>query len=142
MLKAVLDTNVIVSGAIIEKGIPFQLLKAWREREWDLVISPHILREVHRVLSLPKISLVYALTHQDVTDMISLFTSRATLVPGQMTIPRTARDPEDDHILACAKEGETEYIVSGDQDLLSLNRYEGISIVTPATFAAILKAAP
>ena len=73
--------------------------------------------------------------------MISLFTSRATHVPGQMTIPRTSRDPEDDHILACAKEGEADHVVSGDQDLLSLNRYEGISIVTPATFAAILKAA-
>ncbi|MBI3781211.1 MAG: putative toxin-antitoxin system toxin component, PIN family [candidate division NC10 bacterium] len=141
MLKAVLDTNVIVSGIISKGGIPFQLLEAWRDREWDLLISPRILQEIQRVLGFPKIARVYALTRQDITGLIWLFSHRATLVPEHLTIPRTARDPEDDHLLACAKEGKADYIVSGDQDLLTLTSYEGTPIVTPAAFAAILKAA-
>ena len=77
MLKAVLDTNVIVSGIISERGIPFQLLEAWRERKWDLLISPRILQELQRVLSFPKIARVYALTRQDITDLIWLFSPTA-----------------------------------------------------------------
>lgn len=140
MLRAVLDTNVIVSGVITEKGTPFHLLRAWRAHEWDLILSPQILAEVRRVLNSPKIAPVYALTYQDITDLIQLFHARATVVGGALTIPRVARDIEDDHILACAKEGEADYIVSGDQDLLSLERYEGVPIVTPVAFAAFLKA--
>lgn len=140
VLKAVLDTNVIVSAIITGKGIPFQLLQAWRTREWDLVISPRLLPEVERVLSVPKIARVYTITRQDITDLIRLFTYRATIVSEHLAIPRTVRDHEDDHILACAKEGEVDYIVSGDQDLLTLTSYERIPILTPAAFAALLKA--
>lgn len=140
MLKAVLDTNVIVSAIITGKGVPSQLLQAWRKQEWVLVVSPSLLQEVQRVLSVPKIAQVYAVTRQDIADLIRLFTSRATIVSENLTIPRTVRDPEDDHILACAKEGQADYIVSGDQDLLTLTSYEGIPIVTPAAFAGLLKA--
>lgn len=140
MLKAVLDTNVIVSAIITGKGVPSQLLQAWRKQEWVLVVSPSLLQEVQRVLSVPKIAQVYAVTRQDIANLIRLFTSRATIVSENLTIPRTVRDPEDDHILACAKEGQADYIVSGDQDLLTLTSYEGIPIVTPAAFAGLLKA--
>lgn len=108
-------------------------------REWNLIISPHILGEIRRVLNSPKIASVYTLTHQDIADLIQLFHARATVVRGTLTIPRIARDCEDDHILTCAKEGEADYIVSGDQDLLILERYEGVPIVTPVAFAAFLK---
>lgn len=139
MLRAVLDTNVIVSGIITAKGAPSDVLTAWRDRKWSLVISPALLREVERVLRLPKISRAYAVTAQDVTGTISLLETRTTVVPGRLTIPRTARDATDDSVLACAKEGHADYIVSGDQDLLTLETFEGIPIITPAAFAAILK---
>jgi putative PIN family toxin of toxin-antitoxin system len=137
----VLDTNVIVSGTIVKKGIPFEILTAWREREWNLVISEHILDEVQRVLSLPKISRAYALTSQDITDVVRLLRSRTIIVPGRLGIPPTARDPEDDHFLACAVEGQADYVVTGDHDLLGLGRYQEVPIITPAAFSAILKTA-
>ena len=94
---------------------------------------------MQRVLSVPKIIRTYRITVQVVTDLIRLLTSRATIVAGPLTMSRTARDPHDDHILACAKHGHADYVVSGDQDLLTLDRFEGIPIVTPSAFAAILK---
>lgn len=139
MLRAVLDTNVIVSGVISDKGIPSQLLSAWRAREWDLVISPGILHEIQRVLSAPKIARTYSLTRQEIVDLVQLFSHRAILMTGTLTIPPAARDADDDPILACAKEAQADYVVSGDDDLLSLERYESIPIVSPAAFAAILK---
>lgn len=140
MLRAVLDSNVIVSGVISSKGAPSSLLTAWRERQWVLVICPARLSEVQRVLSLPKITKAYGLTSDDIRGVIRLLKSRALVVPGNVTIARTARDPEDDHVLACAVEGYADYVVSGDQDLLSLDRFRSIPIVSPAAFAAILKA--
>ncbi|MBZ0168243.1 PilT protein domain-containing protein [Candidatus Methylomirabilis lanthanidiphila] len=139
MLRAVLDTNVIVSGVISDRGIPSRLLSAWRAREWDLVISPGILHEVQRVLSAPKIARTYGLTRQDIVDLVQLFSHRALLMTGTLAISPTARDADDDPILACAKEANADYVVSGDDDLLTLERYEGIPIVSPAAFAAVLE---
>jgi predicted nucleic acid-binding protein len=55
-------------------------------------------------------------------------------------VPRVARDPDDDHVLACALASNAELIVSGDRDLLSLGHFQGISIVTAAAAAPQLKA--
>ena len=49
------------------------------------------------------------------------------------------RDPKDNPILACAVEGGADYIVTGDRDLLVLERFQGIPIVSPAAFAALLE---
>jgi putative PIN family toxin of toxin-antitoxin system len=140
VLSAVLDTNVIVSGIISRAGAPSEVLTAWRDRRWNLVTSLGILREVERVLTLPKIARRYAITGQDATDAIRLLKARAAVVPGTFTIPRTARDPDDDHILACAIEGHADHLVTGDQDLLALERFQGIPIISPRAFATILKA--
>jgi predicted nucleic acid-binding protein len=51
-----------------------------------------------------------------------------------------SRDPDDNRVVEAAVAGEADYIVSGDEDLLDLGGYEGISIVSPARFAAILAA--
>ncbi len=140
MLRAVLDVNVIVSGTIVKKGLPHALLRALREEQWNLVSSREILGDIQRVLNLPKISRRYGLTPQDIRDVLQLLETRAAVVPGRLRIPRTARDPEDDQILACAVEGHADYVVSGDQDLLSLERYGEIPIISPAAFAGLLAA--
>ncbi|MBI4735911.1 MAG: putative toxin-antitoxin system toxin component, PIN family [candidate division NC10 bacterium] len=141
MRRAVLDTNVIVSGLITSKGTPADLLTAWRNRRFDLVIGPAILQEIERVLRLPRITKAYRLAPQDISGLVELLTSRAVLTPGRLAIPSTARDPEDDQILACAIEGHADYIVTGDQDLLILERFQGIPIIPPAAFAAVLRTA-
>lgn len=139
MLSAVLDTNVIASGIISGAGAPSEILTAWRDRRWILVTSPGILREVERVLTLPKIARRYGVSSQDATDTIRLLKARATVARGTLMIPRTARDPEDDHVLACALEGHADFLVTGDQDLLALERVQGIPIISPRAFATILK---
>lgn len=140
MLRAVLDANVIVSATISPKGLPAQLLAAWRRREWSLVISSRILDDVQRVLRHPKISQRYAIEPPDIVQLVRILRDRAVLAAGRLAIPRTARDPDDDNIFACAVKGEADYIVTGDRDLLSLERFREIPIVTPARFAALLAA--
>jgi len=55
MLRAVLDTNVIVSGVITNNGIPFEILRKWENGEFVLVVSKLILEEINKVLHYPKI---------------------------------------------------------------------------------------
>ena len=58
----------------------------------------------------------------------------AVLTPGQLVVSAVPEDPDGDVLIACALEGQAQYLVTGDQHLLGLGRYEGIQIVTPAVF--------
>jgi putative PIN family toxin of toxin-antitoxin system len=69
---------------------------------------------------------------------LSAFATLAILVPGSLSVPRTVRDADDDRVLAAAVEGNVGYIVSGDSDLLVLEQYEEIRIVTPRQFLSVL----
>ena len=62
----------------------------------------------------------------------------AELTPGRLAVHVITRDPSDNMFLTCAVEGRADYIVSGDQDLLTVQSYQGIPIVTAAEFLRIL----
>lgn len=47
-------------------------------------------------------------------------------------VPHVCRDPDDDHVLAAAVEGRAQWVVSGDNDLLSIGSHCGVEIITPA----------
>ena len=52
-----------------------------------------------------------------------------TVVVRPLAVPRIARDPDDDHVIACAIAAQADFIVSGDHDLLDLGQYQGIAIL-------------
>jgi putative PIN family toxin of toxin-antitoxin system len=137
--RVVLDTNVIVSGTILTTGIPAEILEAWRERRFDLIIGPTVLSEVDRVLRLPKIARRYSLDLRSVQRLLDLLVARAIIVTEKSLVSPVLRDPKDNPILACAVEGGAEYVVTGDRDLLILERFQGIPILAPAAFAAFLR---
>jgi predicted nucleic acid-binding protein len=72
--------------------------------------------------------------------MISAMENTATWVDPQQQITRIVADPADNRVLEAAVEGGADYIVTGDRHLLDLKQHEGIEIVTPADFLAILVA--
>ena len=139
--RVVLDTYVIVSGLIVPTGPPGRILIAWKNRHLDLIVSPSLVREVAEILSRRKIARTYGLTADAVAGIVRLLDSQTIRVPGRVTIPRTARDPRDDHILACAVEGHADYLITGDRDLLDLAHFRDIPILSPAAFAGLLGAA-
>lgn len=70
---------------------------------------------------------------EDIESVLTPILSRAELVDPKLTVT-ASRDPDDDHILACALEAKADAIVSGDKDLADLGSFEGISILTPRQF--------
>ena len=130
LLCVVLDTNVYVSGTILARGTPFEVLEAWRQQRYILVTSDAIIAEIERVLRYPRIRDRYSITEADIARLAASLRADALVVPGVCTIPPTCSDPDDDKFLACALEAGADCIVTGDPDLLTPGSYEGIAILS------------
>ncbi len=138
LVSAVLDTNVLVSGLVADQGFPRQILDAWLEERFTLVTSFYLVEEVTHVLTYPRIARRLQLEDAELAAILATLLSRAKVAPGQLHLPGITRDAKDDAVVACAVEGKADYIVSGDQDLLTLDKYESIHIVTPRQFLEII----
>ncbi len=137
-LRAVLDTNVFVSGLINPQGVPAAILRALRSRRFTLVSSPPINEEVIEVLNRPALHDRYGLGDR-LFDVAFILWEVAELVTDLPPV-RVSRDPDDDKFLATAVAGAADYLVTGDvSDLLELQRYKGVTILSPRDFISRLK---
>ena len=132
-MRAVLDTNVIVSAVLIRRGNERHILDAWRGGAFDLVLSPPLLEELGRVLSYPRIRDFRWMTDAEVVELLEVLAGASIVVAGRLDV-RASRDPTDDMFLAAAIEGEADYLVTGDRDLLTLGSYRRVQIMRPAAF--------
>ena len=83
------------------------------------------------MLSRPKIQEKYHVQPDDIEALINLVRLRGELVIPKQTIT-ACRDPKDNKFLEAALAGEADAIVTGDDDLLVLNPFEGVDILRPA----------
>lgn len=139
MLKAVCDTNVIVSGLIAHSGGPYELLEAWRRGEFVLLVSEAIVSEVTEVLGRPFFRDKRGITKEDIIRVREVLETDVVMVSIKSHLCEIENDPDDDRILECALDGEADYLVSGDHHLLALQRYRGIPVVTTRQFLTVLQ---
>jgi putative PIN family toxin of toxin-antitoxin system len=137
-VRAVIDNNILVSGLLVAEGPPRQVLDAWPDGRFTLVTSPHQLEEVTHVLAYLRVAERIQLEPAELAAILSGLMTLAVVTPGQLQRPGVTRDPKDDAIVACAEEGDAEYIVSGDHDLLARVEHQGIQTVTPRRFLEII----
>ena len=139
MLKAVIDTNVFVSATITEKGKPAQILKVWREKKLEVIISPEILKEIGQVIFRPKIRNISFWTEKERYQFIEDLARICILIPGSLQLKKIVKHTQDHKFLVAAIEGKADYIVSGDYHLRNLGIYKGIKIVSASEFLQILE---
>lgn len=139
-IRAVLDTNVLISGLIAEGGPTSKAVDAWLEGKYTLVISLYLVQEISAVLSYPRIRARIRLSEREVDAIVAALLSQAEVTAGRLHMPGVTRDPKDDAIVACAIEGDADVIVSGDQDLLVLGDDKGVRVITPRQFVEMLNA--
>ena len=143
MLRVVLDTNVFVSSLLSKGGATAQVLDAWQERRFLLVISPAIIAEIQRVLRYPHIQRKYAVNEEDILALTELLQQEALVVPGASHVTGVIpEDADDEVILACAVDGMADCIVSGDHHLLDLGQFGNIPIWTVQGFLEHLLSPP
>ena len=116
-MRAVVDTNVLVSAALKPHGPPAQLLRHLLDGALELVVCNHLLAEVERTLALPRIAVRMA--DGRAPEVLSLIRSEATVAGDPVDPPARSRDPDDDYLLALA-ESTRSILVTGDADLLEL----------------------
>jgi putative PIN family toxin of toxin-antitoxin system len=130
-VRIVLDTNVVMS-ALLWRGPPYRLLQTIRQQpSRQIYSSPVLLEELTDVITRPGFSERLSRIGKSAREVLADYLEILELVE-PIEIPRIVRDPDDDHVLACALAAKAELIVSGDKDLLDLNSFESIPIVTPA----------
>lgn len=137
MIRAVLDTNVVVSVLLFD-GHASRLVALWQQRRFLPLISKPILQEYLRVLAYPK----FKLTAQEARQAIEELLPYAEVASPNIRLRVIRRDPADNRFLECALAGKAQYLVSGDDDLLSLGSFRRVCIVPVTAFLTILEGPP
>lgn len=138
-LRVVVDTNVWVSGLIVPDSPPGRVLRALRDRRFELVVSWKVAEELADVLQRPRLRR-YEIEQQDIEDVFRLLAP--ALPTADLEVP--IRDPDDAPAVAAALAGAADLIVTGDADFLSdatLRTWladRRISVATPVELLALL----
>jgi len=129
-LRCVLDTNTMISAFLFEEGTPGRALKLALETG-DVLLSLKLAEELAEVLYRKKFDRYVRRKLRE--EFLAGIIRETTLIKVNAII-RECRDPGDDKFLELAVSGKASHIITGDQDLLALHPFHGISILTPREF--------
>jgi uncharacterized protein len=132
--RCVFDTNVIVSAVLFENSKPGQAIRL-ALRRGAVVMSLETLRELHEVLAREKFARYVSPERRE--DFLLALVERVELVDPVEAV-HVCRDPADDKFLELAASARADYLVTGDQDLLSLNPFRGTAILTADALLDVL----
>ncbi len=130
-MRAVIDTNVLVSG-LLWHGAPHGLLEQVRAGTLGLVSSPALLAELELVIGRAKFAAILIRSATSAERALAEVRELAEVIEPPPLPQPVCRDPDDDAVLALALAAQADLIVSGDDDLLSLGHYLNIPILDPA----------
>ena len=140
-MKVVLDTNVVVSAVLSAGSPPDTILRAWRRGAFELATTEPLLRELDTVLERDHIARRLGWPSEERSAFVGQLRRDAVLVAPDRGLHVVRADPSDNRVLEAAVAAQADYVVSGDHHLLELKTCEGVQIVSPARFVAILATA-
>lgn len=131
-MKAVFDTNVLIA-AFLTEGLCAKLLLRARHGDFTLILSTFILQEFKKFLQ-KKIKA----SGQEIEMALKLIEDAASeIIQPSILMERTCRDADDDNILKCAVVSASDYLVTGDDDLLTLHKHGKTQIIKPRQFESL-----
>ena len=135
-LRVVLDTNVLVSALLFERGSLAWIRTAWQSGLIQPVVAEPTVREVMRVLAYPKFRLSVVELEQLLADLLPWCESWITPIAAA---EQQVRDPKDQIFVDLALSARVSALVSGDADLLVLrDQLKAIQVLTPAEFHGVV----
>lgn len=140
-MRIVVDTNTVLSG-LLWQGPPRRLLDLARARQITLCTSQTLLAELAEVIARDKFAHRVRAAGLSAAELVQDYERLAETVTPQLLPAPVSRDPDDDHVLACALAAQVQLIVSGDADLLDLKAYQNIPICTASAALSELATPP
>lgn len=129
MIKIVADTNVLIS-ALVFGGVPLIVLKMAHDKKIKLIISAETLIELDRTISAK-----FPVFLSELEGLRRYIDKYGLIMRSTVTQEfKQLRDPDDGHILQAAAISKATYIITGDKDLLSLQKIHNTHILTPRQF--------
>ncbi|MEM7655411.1 MAG: putative toxin-antitoxin system toxin component, PIN family [Bacteroidota bacterium] len=132
-MRIIIDTNLWISYLIFNRLIQIDLLI--ETRAVRLVFSEELLQEFVGVAMRPKFRKIFS--GEDIEALLELFEAFGELVEVVSEV-EVCRDPKDNFLLALAKDSGADYLITGDQDVLVLDRFEQTNIVTFTEFIELI----
>ena len=136
-MRAVIDTNALLAG-LLWHGPPHALLEHVRSGKLAMVSSPVLLAELTEVIGRPKFDTILARTNTSREGALAEMRQLAEVIDPPPLLHPVCRDPDDDHVLALALAAQVDLIISGDEDLLVLQSFEEMPILSPAQALEII----
>jgi putative PIN family toxin of toxin-antitoxin system len=132
-IRVVIDTNVLISFLIGKR------LKKLKDKLSDssikLIITEQLIQELKLVSSRPKFRKYF--DKRDVNEFVDLL-SIIGLTYNTEDIPNICRDSKDNFLLSLCHAGNSDYLVTGDKDLLDLSKYKNTKIISAREFEKLL----
>lgn len=137
-IKAVIDTNLFISGVFANDGLAKELQDSWVKGKFTLISSVSIIKEISRVLGYSRIKKHFHPKEKTRERLIKRIIRKAILTKDFIRINVILDDPSDNKFLSCAIEGKADYIISRDRHLRDLKEIQGIKIIGVTEFLGIL----
>ena len=128
--RFVIDTNVLISALLFKNSVPFQAVKL-AESQGIILFSEATLKELRQVLNRPKFDKYLSLEDRQIFLVKFISSSELVSIKEKIT---ACRDEKDNKFLELAVSGNAKAIVTGDLDLLVLNPFQAVEIITPDVF--------
>ena len=139
-MRVLLDANLFISFLLNpdRDSASNEVVRRAVLGEFTLLVPEELLGEISsRARAKP-----YLMEHiapDEIDEMVEVLSSVAEFIPRiEGTIPAVVRDPKDDYLLAYAAVAHADYLVTGDRDLLVLEKVAGVRILTPKEFVSVL----
>lgn len=129
-MRVVVDTNVWVSRLLLANSVAARAVDAALASS-QVIVSEPLIEELADVLGREKFDRYVSL--RDREEFLRRVLQVATTLP-VLTEVADCRDPDDNRLLALALDSESDCILTGDQDLLTMNPWRGIEIISPRAF--------
>jgi uncharacterized protein len=138
-MQIVLDTNILISAFVSKKRASADILARCQAGELELLVSDESLLELHRVLTYPRIRKRLQYSAEQIERFVAFLEQSSVAITPHANLRVVPNDADDDKFIALAMAGDAQYLVTGDEHLLSVGRHQGVSILKPVAFLLLWK---